>query len=205
MLFLHKKVGCFLFCPPEIFPFVFFWEKAIAQNSIKKTKEETIKIPPHQFLSTKNALHDPTNGGFSKWRMKHGDSGSCFLVPSSTTSRTPALRTSKSSSSASGENGGGWGGYGFVKWWKVGVVWCLAMGVLFLRVCFVAKSLYFFFGEWISSTKRNGEQSFQIEWSHFCNPTQLWIFSLFHWEIHSQMLDIPFAILHFLRVAVIKI
>ena len=182
MLFLHKKVGCFLFCPPEIFPFVFFFEKkAIAQNSIKKTKEETIKIPPHQFLSTKNALHDPTNGGFSKWRMKHGDSGSCFLVPSSTTSRTPALRTSKSSSSASGENGGGWGGYGFVKWWKVGVVWCLAMGVC-LFMCVLLRNLYIFWGgrEFLrQKSVWNGQPSFQIEWSHFCNLTQLWIFPFF--------------------------
>ena len=91
-------------------------------------------------------------------------------------------------------NGGRWELFGVWPW-----VFCFF-------VCVLLRNLYIFFlGEWISSTKRNGEPSFQIEWSHFCNPTQLWIFSLFHWEIHSQMSDIPFAILHFLRVAVIKI
>lgn len=80
-----------------------------------------------------------------KSSLENGDSGSCFLVPSSTTSRTPALRTSKSSSSASGRtveggevmgllNGGRWELFGVWPW-----VFCFF-------VCVLLRNLYIFFG-----------------------------------------------------------
>lgn len=94
-------------------------------------------------------MKDETQNFPKKSSLENGDSGSCFLVPSSTTSRTPALRTSKSSSSASGENGGGWEVMGLLNGGrreKTGKLFGVWPWVFVYCVCFVAKSLYFFGG-----------------------------------------------------------